>query len=191
MTLELQGYNEYASNIDADLLGATGKEHYRLLAYLSTLFKGQNIFDIGTNHGHSAYALAYNNENQIYSFDIVNNVYNPKVLSKSNIQFVICNLWDQQSRQSWLQMLLDSPLIFLDVDPHNGRMEYAFYQLLLEHNYQGLLVCDDIWHFKDMRDNFWSLISPQVKYDLTSKGHWSGTGVIALSDKYRNLLPIN
>lgn len=33
-----------------------------------------------------------------------------------------------------------------------------------------------------MRDNFWSQIPEQYRYDLTNYGHWSGTGIVHLED---------
>jgi len=42
-----------------------GKEHYKLLSYLSTLFNNSNILDIGTHLGHSSLALSYNKTNTI------------------------------------------------------------------------------------------------------------------------------
>lgn len=182
-------YNEYVSNVDFVLLEEPGKEHYQLLSYLSTLFNHQNIFDIGTNQGHSAYALAYNENNNVLTFDIVNHVSNQRIMECGNIKFNLCDLFNVETRQTWATTLLESPLIFLDVDPHNGKMEMEMYQFLLANNYQGLLICDDIWYFKEMRDNFWYQVPIQYKYDLTLYGHWSGTGAITFSDKYVDMLP--
>ena len=50
---------------DEEFLGPIGKEHYKLLAYLSTLFNDTYFIDIGTNYGNSALALSYNNTNKI------------------------------------------------------------------------------------------------------------------------------
>jgi len=165
---DLPFYSEYSSGIDFCLLQPLGQDHYRLLSYLSTLFKGQYIFDIGTHVGNSAYALAYNEKNIVHTFDIVNNVTNKRIMCRENIEFHLCNLFDATSRHPWLELLLGAPMIFLDVDPHNGLMEMAFYQFLVENKYNGLLICDDIWYFKEMRDHFWSQIPTQLKYDLTA-----------------------
>ena len=48
-----------------------GKEHYRLLSYISTLYNNENIFDIGTYKGFSSIALGYNPTNKIVSYDIL------------------------------------------------------------------------------------------------------------------------
>jgi hypothetical protein len=188
-TLNLPFFEEYASNVDFSLLQPPGKEHYRLLAYLSTLFNNVNIFDIGTHTGGSAYALAYNVNNNVYTFDIVNNVSNMSISSRTNIKFNFCDLFNESSRQPWTELLLGSPLIFLDVDPHNGQMEIDFYHFLVNNDYQGILICDDVWYFKEMRDVFWSQIPVQNRYDLTQYGHWSGTSAIVFSEKHKNLFP--
>lgn len=78
----------------------------------------------------------------------------------------------------------------MDIDPHEGTREYELYQWLKFNKYQGLLLCDDIWFFKPMRDNFWYLIPSAEKLDLTRFGHWSGTGLIRFPQcKYNVQLP--
>ena len=161
--------------------GICGNEHYRLLAYFSTLFNNTIIIDIGSHRGKSSLALSYNKSNTVISFDIIDNVYNEKIKKRENIQFYLENLWDNEIRNKWRETILNSGLIFLDVDPHNGKMEYEFYQFLKSINYTGILLCDDIWYFKEMRDNFWYNIPDNYKYDLTQYGHWSGTGAITFS----------
>lgn len=156
-----------------------GIEHYKLLAYLSTLFNETHIIDIGTHQGTSAKALSYNSSNTIYSFDIVDNVFLEN--HADNIIFNIHNLFDSNEEFSckiWEEKILSSPLIFLDIDPHDGRIEYNFYLFLKKNNYQGILILDDIWYFKDMRDNCWFKILTEDKIDITNLGHWSGTGVV-------------
>jgi predicted O-methyltransferase YrrM len=68
-----------------------GKEHYRFLSYISTLFNNTTIIDIGSHRGSSALALSYNSTNTIHSFDIVSNVVNEKLKAVENIQFHIEN----------------------------------------------------------------------------------------------------
>jgi len=77
-------------------------------------------------------------------------------------------------KKEFLQVLL----FFLDIDPHEGKDEYVFYEWLRDNNYKGVLICDDIHHFEAMRNNFWSKIPNEFKTDLTSQGHWSGTGKV-------------
>ena len=71
----------------------------------------------------------------------------------------------------------------MDVDPHNGKIEYEFYNYLKSINFKGLLICDDVWFFKEMRDNFWYKIPNEEKLDISKYGHWSGTGLINFGEK--------
>jgi hypothetical protein len=162
-------------------LGEPGVEHYKLLALLSTYFNDVEIFDIGTYHcrGTSTAALSYNDNNKVISFNV--NVSNLPRL-KPNCQSFQRNLWNPSAREFWKERLLKSPLIFLDLHPHDGKMEFEFYNWLKDNEYKGILILDHIWHFKDMRDNLWSKISI-TKYDLTVLGHSYGTGIVDFSGK--------
>lgn len=144
----------------------SGKEHYRLLSYISTLYDNDILFDVGTNACRSAISLSYNKNNKIKSYDII------QVLEKnpivSNIEFILGDSTKDEQIQN-------SPFIFLDVD-HDGVYENIFYTYLKNINWNGLLVLDDIYLNEEMK-NFWNNISEQ-KYDLTNKGHWSGTGLV-------------
>jgi len=173
---------------DIDFYSTPGKEHYKLLSYFSNLFNNSNIIDIRTHLGHSALSLSYNKTNTIYSFDIVDKV-RPNIKNIENIKFMNDDLFDKETFNKWSELILSCPFIFLDVDPHNGFMENSFIGFLKEINYDGFIICDDVWYFKEMRDNFWYKIEDQYRYDLTDIGHWSGTGIITFNkdisfDKY-------
>jgi predicted O-methyltransferase YrrM len=171
-----------AENDEAkEFVGQPGDQHYRLLAYLSTLFNGVDIIDIGTHVGSSALALSYNPTNTVHTFDIEARMTAERKARKwggRNIQFHMENLWDEAVRVAWRDRVLACPLILMDIDPHEGPMEMEFYRWLKEIGYKGLLVCDDIWYFKGMRDRFWYHIPAAEKVDVTALGHWSGTGIV-------------
>jgi hypothetical protein len=153
-----------------------GQEHYRLLQTLSQEVNGKEIFDIGTWMGASALALSFNPTNTVHSFDLAHSFSLPQ---RTNITYHLANIvTDTPEREQWKDRILASPLIFLDIDPHEGKDEYIFYEWLRDNNFKGMLVCDDIHHFEGMRTNFWSRIPAQFKTDLTAKGHWSGTGLV-------------
>lgn len=160
---------------DEEFYGVPGKEHYRLLAYLSTLVNNATILDIGTHMGSSALALSYNESNTVISYDIVTKNINPSITARKNIQWKTENLLYVLDKE----LIMSCPIIFLDIDPHYGVLEYQFYMQLKEWSYAGILICDDIWHFEDMRNNFWYKIEDQYKYDITDYGHFSGTGIVS------------
>ena len=164
-----------------EFYGPLGREHYKLLSYLSTFYTGATIIDIGTHRGSSALALSYNPANTVYTFDIHNKVENVGIKSRENIVFSFDNLFEPAGQATWQAKILSAPFIFLDVDPHNGTMEIEFYSWLKTIGYKGFVICDDIWFFKEMRDNFWYKVPADERHDLTDLGHWSGTGVINFS----------
>lgn len=156
-----------------------GREHYRLLAYLSTFFNRRTIIDVGTHHGDSAAALSYEPTNKIESFDVVR-----KATKKpDNVTYHIADLTDPEARRGWAEMLLASALIFIDIDPHEGSRELAFVAWLKEAGYGGIIVLDDVWHFKGMRDNLWFQIEERFRTDATRIGHWSGTGIVSFASE--------
>jgi len=164
------------SQINAsEFFGDAGKEHYKLLAYLSTKFNNRDIIDIGTHRGASALALSYNQKNHVYSFDIEHKY---PLAELPNITYSTDNLMSPEGRAKWETYILNAAFVFIDIDPHNGTQEYDFYNWLKEKQYQGFVICDDIWYFKGMRDNFWYKIPTHYKKDLTELGHWAGTGII-------------
>ena len=145
-------------------------EHYKFLAYMSQVFKGQTVFDIGTYYGESALALAYDTTTTVVSYDIVDlkRIKYPP----SNIEF---NIGDFRNDPR----LLSSPFIFIDVDPHDGLQEAEFHKFFLQTGYKGITVWDDI-HLSPQMNAWWDSVDNTVvsKIDITELGHHSGTGMI-------------
>jgi len=159
-----------------EFYNAPGDQHYRLLGYLANQFNNSTIIDIGTHRGSSAVALSANPTNTVHSFDIVAKV---EPYTIPNLKLHIADLWNGAIRNEWKKIILSSALIVLDIDPHEGVQEFEFYQWLKAENYKGILLCDDIWYFKEMRDNFWFKIPNSEKLDVSCLGHWSGTGLVS------------
>lgn len=159
-----------------EFTGPSGREHYRMLAFLSGLFRNATIIDIGTHLGMSALALSSEPSNRVISFDI--KVTTNAAAAERGVRFETADLWDPAVREQWKETILGAPLIFLDIDPHEGTRELEFYRWLLGCDYRGLLVLDDIWYFKPMRDNMWYAIPESHKTDVTLVGHWSGSAIV-------------
>jgi hypothetical protein len=145
------------------------REHYRLIAYLSSRFENSLIFDIGTNKGYSALALSYNPSNTVISYDIVECKELNAADRLTRIEYRLGDVLGDTR-------LLSSPLIMLDTN-HDGSFERVFYDFLKKHRYRGWLFLDDI-HLNTAMIRFWSDIT-EPKEDLTDLGHWSGSGLVA------------
>ncbi|MDA8138503.1 MAG: class I SAM-dependent methyltransferase [Desulfobacteraceae bacterium] len=160
-----------SSEYRAYFLDTQFKEHYRLLAYLSTLCNNRILFDVGTLKGYSALAMSYNPANRVISYDIENLKDIHGVDELKTIEYCIGNVLDDPR-------LLSSPLILLDTY-HDGTFEHQFYQHLKKNKYKGVLVLDDI-HLNEPMEKFWNSIE-EPREDVTELGHWSGTGIVDFS----------
>lgn len=181
----------------SDVREPCGKEHYFFLAALSMQLNNKKIIEIGTHNGRSTIALNYGNlkngnNNSIYTYDIYNHLL-PNIFNNTAIQFRMDNLFDHTIREVNREHLLSADLIFIDVDPHEGIVEYDMLLWLKENNFKGLILFDDIHlgpgHMGITSGNsmqqFWDKIDNQYKLDLTSVGHWSGTGLVSFCfDQY-------
>ena len=104
----------------------SGKEHYRLLMYVSTLYNDEVIFDVGTNKCMSALALSYNKSNRVKTYDIVKLLpENPNV---DNIEYILGDSTKDLDLEK-------CPVIFLDVD-HDGLYEDIFYEHIKNINWK-------------------------------------------------------
>jgi hypothetical protein len=154
-------------------------EHYKLLGFLSTLYENCNIIDGGSRTGMSALALGANKRNSVRSYDLIQ--VSPAYRSEyTNISFFQKDLLTESP-----EVLLQSPLIFLDLDPHDGVQETRFFEILRNIGYRGIVILDDIstpgthFMFPGMV-SFWNSI-PEKKWDISKVGHGSGTGLVAFN----------
>jgi hypothetical protein len=158
-SLEYQNY--FISN--------SGKEHYRLLSYISEKNDFISFLDVGTLKGCPALSFSTNPNNKVYSFNLSDemDLSNPP----SNIDFFIDNVINNK----YDDLIIKSKYIMLDTY-HDGVFEEQFINYLVSINYKGYLLLDDI-HLNFEMERFWSSITKE-KYDLTSIGHSTGTGVV-------------
>jgi FkbM family methyltransferase len=198
--------NYYTSQGLIDYNNGIGQEHYKLLSSLSQQINNGIIIDIGTHIGNSAvsfgYSLFKNMNNTIYSFDIMK-LAQPSCqnfFEKYSIKYNLENIFDKNIRNKYKTILLSSKLIMIDIDPHDGVLEYEMLEWLKENNYDGIILFDDIFLQKGHNANnyketthdmieFWNKIPNENKINLTHVGHWSGTGLVCFHfDKYQFIL---
>lgn len=182
-----------------DVQKLPGDEHYLFLAALGMQMKNKTIIELGTHNGRSAISLNYgnlknHNDNTIITYDI-NNFLLPNIFDNTNIIFKMDNLFDNKTRDDNKEFILSSDLIFIDVDPHEGVVEFEMYTWLKENNYKGLILFDDIHlgvgHLGVFTGNcmqqFWDKVDDKYKIDLTHVGHYSGTGLVCFCFENYNI----
>jgi predicted O-methyltransferase YrrM len=166
---------EYLSNFPG--------EHYQLLASLVSCLKPARVTEIGTYTGLSALTIltAIGRDAKLTTFDVVpwdqieGSALRPQEFTDGRLEQRIGDLADPGFFAQNQDVLLESDFIFVD-GPKDGKFEPAFIQLLLSmrRTKAALLMFDDIRLWNMLRT--WADL-PLPKLDLTSFGHWSGTGI--------------
>ena len=159
------------------LFAEAGRDHYRLLSYISSLYTDITICDVGTKHGLSAIALA-SPTNKVYSYDLEDKLDDQikEVASDINCTFLLENCLETEENR---ERLLSSDIVMLDTD-HDGGFEEDFYSFLKTNNFSGILLLDDI-RLNDPMKCFWNSIT-EPKFDITKYGHFSGTGLVSFGE---------
>lgn len=161
----------------------SGVQEYRLYSYLTTFFNNIFILDIGTLDGRSAVALSHNTNNQVFSYDIYNHINNNDhvIYHKKNIKFNIKNVLDDLNEE----FVKKIKIVMIDID-HYETIETQILNKLKQLKFSGLVILDDITKhpepaINECMNRLWNSIQDK-KYDFTSYGHWSGTGVVVIND---------
>ncbi|MFI5282558.1 MAG: methyltransferase [Candidatus Dormibacterales bacterium] len=158
-------------------------EHYQLLASLVKCLNPSHVTEIGTYTGLSALTIlsTLGKQAKLTTYDVVpwdkieGRALRSEDFADGRLEQRIGDLADPQFYTQNQSALLESELIFVD-GPKDGAFEPAFIDLLLKtpRNRRALLMFDDIRLWNMLR--VWADL-PLPKLDLTSFGHWSGTGV--------------
>jgi predicted O-methyltransferase YrrM len=158
-------------------------EHYRLLASLVEALEPQLVVEIGTFTGLSALAMLVKlrSDARLVSYDIVPWDAFPQTALRANdfrngrLEQRLGNLADPGYFDANSETLQAASIIFVD-GPKDGRFEPRFMQLLssVPRTRPCLLVFDDIRLWRMLA--FWRNLQLS-KFDATSIGHYSGTGI--------------
>lgn len=159
-------------------------EHYRLLAALVAELSPSLIIEIGTGRGLSALCMKefLPPQGKILSFDLHDLPHLPqsclleKDFTDGRLQYHNADLSNPETLQCFSSEIERAELIFID-GPKDNVTEWKLLGNLrtLSFKKPPLLVLDDIRLWNMLQ--FWRLIS-MPKLDLTSFGHWSGTGLV-------------
>ena len=162
-------------------------EHYKLLAGILSACQPQIVVEIGTYTGLSALAMrvALPQHSRLVTFDIIpwyefpDSILRAEDFVDGTLQQIIGDVSDSKVMREHENLFRAADIIFVD-GPKDGRFEQVFLDRLAELHLPKcpLLILDDIrlWNmlaiWRDIR---------RPKLDLTSFGHWSGTGIVEWS----------
>ena len=158
-------------------------EHYKLLAAMMRYLQPRSVIEIGTHTGWSSLAMKkyLPAEGRITTFDIVSwdalhdTCLTPEDFADGRLVQHVEDLADRAVVAKHQDLLAAADLIFMD-GPHDGPTEYKMMANLQSISFTNnpLFVFDDIRMYELLK--FWrDLALP--KMDITSFGHWSGTGL--------------
>ena len=153
-------------------------------AALVRLLRPKVVVDIGTNTGLSALSLRqYLPEGGVvYTFDVLpwagipHTCLRREDFEDGRMIQVVADLAQPKAADAHRDKLLSAPLIFVD-GPKDGVFEPAFLKNLARMPFanQAYLVFDDIKDHNML--DIWREIK-EPKMDITSLGHWLGTGIV-------------
>lgn len=163
-------------------------DHYRLLAAFIKILQPQLMLDIGTFTGLSARIMGeYSNSSaEVITYDVVpyadlaDSVLTPNICTGLTIDQYLQDLSDPEMFAANADLLKRADFIMCD-GPKDGKFEPAFIQRLAQLEMpikQRWLFMDDI-RFMGMAGLWRAIQSPKI--DLTSFGHFSGTGLVDIS----------
>ncbi len=158
-------------------------EHYKLLAAIIKMKQPLVVAELGTHLGYSALCMKpfMPAGGHIYTFDIIPwNQFDDTILKAEDFNSGLTQFTDDltkwESVQKHRDMLEQADVIFMDA-LKDGKQEYSFLENFskLQFKKKCLFIFDDI-RLWNMLDIWYNLDKP--KLDMTSFGHWSGTGLV-------------
>lgn len=159
-------------------------EHYRLLAGMVRTLQPKTIVEIGTYTGLSSLAMESElpEGSKLVTFDVLpwDTIPHTHLVAEDfvpgRLEQVIADLADPQEFRKHAELLQSADMIFVD-GPKNVTFEEEF----LTHLNNAKLPQNPVVVFDDIR--LWNMLKiwreiSHPKLDLTSFGHWSGTGLV-------------
>ncbi len=158
-------------------------EHYRLLAAIAAELRVELAVEVGTYTGMGSVALLAGSD-RVVTYDIASwhmvpdSVLREEDFSSGRVEQRLGNLADETFFSQQIEIIGRAQLIFVD-GPKDRTFEPAFTSRLIS-NFKGsgiTVMYDDIRVLNML--GFWDRLQ-LPKLDLTSFGHWSGTGLATL-----------
>jgi len=159
-------------------------EHYRLLAALTKVLRAKNVVEIGTSTGLSALAIlsSLTSKARLTTYDVIpyskmeNSFLTKEDFEDNRLVQYTDDLADEKMIRKHKNVLKSADLIFIDA-VHDGIWEEKLMKNLASIKMKNApyILFDDIKVWKMLQ--FWRELN-MPKLDLTSFGHWSGTGLV-------------
>jgi hypothetical protein len=168
---------------DYKYLNLNPGEHYRLIKAITQILKPKTSIEIGTYTGLGAISLHESGYGYVHTFDIIPWDHLMSHLTpehfKDRMAQHVTDLSDLIEFRKYSHLFQNAEIIFMDA-PKDGVFEPKMINLLLKlfPKKDRILIMDDIW-FDCMQPLWRSIKCPKI--DITSLGHWSGTGIVDLS----------
>ncbi len=182
-TLRLDALEARSADPDLSWIRTWPGEHYRLLAGLTRTLDAKNIVEVGTFKGQGALALAAGADHAtVVTYDVMPwDGFSETALVLADfdggrIEQRIGDLGDATYRATQVDTLRAADVVFID-GPKDGEWEDHAVPDILAHltDRRRLVVFDDIRLLPMVQ--LWRDL-PFPKLDVTSLGHWSGTGFL-------------
>jgi predicted O-methyltransferase YrrM len=162
-------------------------EHYKLLAALVKVMGAKRVVEVGTYQGLGTLALMQSlpPDGSLATFDIVpyadveGHVLRQEDFEDGRLTQVIADITTDDGFAENQHLLRGADLIFADA-AKDGQQERVFLRRFEEVGFTGtpVVVFDDIRVYNMLQ--IWREIA-RPKLDITSFGHWSGTGLVDYS----------
>jgi predicted O-methyltransferase YrrM len=185
-TIDLGDISSRIKNSQTDYLSIYPGEHYKLLAAIVKNTRPSIVVELGTHLGYSSLCMKkfLPAGGRIHTFDIIpwngfdNTILTPADFDGSLIQHTD-DLTNWASVEKHRALLEEADIVFMDA-LKDGKQEYLFLEHFSKIKFRKkcLFIFDDI-RLWNMLDIWYNIDKP--KLDLTSFGHWSGTGLVEWS----------
>lgn len=158
-------------------------EHYQLLAAVVQLLQPKLVVELGTHLGYSSLCMKefLPADGKLVTFDVIPwNQFSSTILKATDfdnrMEQCIDDVTDAAVFEKYRSLFESADIIFMDA-LKDGVQEYQFLANFAKVNFakKCLFIFDDI-RLWNMLDIWHSMEKP--KLDLTSFGHWSGTGFV-------------
>jgi predicted O-methyltransferase YrrM len=181
-TIDLSDIAARVPAADVNYITIFPGEHYNLLAAITDLLQPKLIIELGTHLGYSSLCMKkYLQHGKLVTFDVIPwHGFKETIMKEADfdnqLEQFTDDITDENNFSKHRQLLESADIIFMDA-LKDGVQEYQFLKnfATIQFTQKCLFIFDDI-RLWNMLDIWYHMDKP--KLDMTSFGHWSGTGLV-------------